>query len=131
MTLINKIFFFLSKDNKEKEFKTLYDEVDILIDKFMISGGNVPPNLKIEAVISSLKKMFSKEFFDICVIKDCSELLGLKLSEQRIIFYRTQHCVYWKDMDPKFRDALIAMIFDDFRSKLNLSEDKKICIEII
>ena len=131
MSLLNIFLKHLGGSNKNKEFKTLYEEVDILIEKFMISEGNVPPNLKIEGVINSLKKMFNKEFFDICTIKDCAEILDLKLSEKRILFYRTQHCLYWKDMEPDFRDALIVMVLDDFRPKLNLTEEKKICIEIV
>lgn len=137
MSLIRKfISYFENSDkiengDKKKDLKTLYDEVDFLIEKFMISQSNVPPSLKIEATINSLRRMFKKDFFDLCTIKDCAELLELKLSEQRIVFYRTQHCIYWKEMDSEFRDALIAMVFDDFRVKLNLSEEKQLCIEII
>ena len=134
---LKKIFSF-TEDNvqelnftKDEEVKFLYDHVDDLLVKFMISKNNVTPQIKIDGVLNALRNLFKKGFFDICVVKDCAELLKLKIPETRLLLYRTQHCIHWKDMEPQFRDALIAMILDDFRGALNLSEDKNICIEII
>ena len=134
---LKRIFSF-TEDNvndlnftKDEEVKFLYDHVDDLLVKFMISKNNVTPQIKIDGVLNALRNLCKRGFFDIGVVKDCAELLKINIPETRLLLYRTQHCIHWKDMEPQFKDALIAMILDDFRDALNLSEDKNICIEII
>lgn len=79
--------------------------------------------MKQGAVAHSLQNMFrADEYFSICTINDLIEVSQIVIPKERYDIYRSQHCIYWRDMTPEFRQTLIAMILNDFRSILNTEE---------
>ncbi len=112
------------------ERKSLYDEVDNLLDRYGITKNSIPPEVKITALVGSLKKLFNKKYFDICMLKECLMLFDLKITDERMNIYRTQHCIDWGEMEEDFKNIMIAMILDDFRQVLNKKETKQLFIEI-
>lgn len=99
---------------------SLYKEVDLVLSNNKINSNEINANAQSAAVAHSLQKMISSErYFDICTVKNCAELCQICISDERMKFYRTQHCIYWNEMNTDFRQLIIAMILDDFRFVLN------------
>lgn len=94
--------------------KDLYNDVDMVLSKFNMK------EMERGAVAHALQDMFSADkFFSVCTIKECSKVSGVIITQERMNIYNSQHCIAWSAMLPEFRQVLIAMILDDFRSVLN------------
>lgn len=63
--------------------------------------------------------MFTSNYFDICTVDSCAKLCGVIIDAKRRHLYHTQHCIYYDQMLPDFRESLIGMVLDDFRDVLN------------
>lgn len=101
----------------------LYKDIDTVLKNYAIKPGEINATVQANAVAHALQKMVSvDQYCDVCCIRECASLCQICISEERMTFYRTQHCIRWKEMLPEFRQILIAMILDDFRSVLNPSE---------
>ena len=99
--------------------KNLYKDVDLVLSNYGINKGEINTNIQINAVAHALQKMFDVEkYFDVCTIKDCAKLCQICISEERMLLYNTQHCVYWNAMTNEFKQMMVAMILDDFRCVL-------------
>lgn len=98
----------------------LYKDVDMVLSNYEIKSGEVNTNVQVNAVAHALQKMLSVDkYCDVCCIKECASLCQICISDERMKLYRTQHCIYWREMAPEFRQMLVAMILDDFRYVLN------------
>lgn len=101
----------------------LYKDVDMILTNYGIKSGEINTNVQVNATAHSLQKMLSVEkYCDVCCIKECASLCQICISAERMKVYQTQHCVYWNEMMPDFRQMLVAMILDDFRCVLNPSD---------
>lgn len=82
--------------------------------------GGLPNGMDRGAVAHSLQRMVKADhWLDVCTIRDCEKFISRPISAERMQVYKTTHCVHWRDMEPDFRQKLIAMILDDFREILN------------
>lgn len=100
--------------------KNLYSEIDMVLKRSGIESGEVNTEVQTQALAHSLQKMLTVDsWFSICTIKDCAEMCGICISKERLDIYRTCHCIHWSAMLPEFRQTLVAMVLDDFRSILN------------
>lgn len=98
----------------------LYSEVDRTLACFHIPPGSVTSQMQGMACAHALQKMISAEnWFDICTIDICAKMCQIVIPVERYRIYHSQHCVSYKEMLPEFRQALIAMVLDDFRPILN------------
>lgn len=105
----------------------IYNDVDAILQKNNIRPNSITTSLVKDSVAHCLFKMMKPDkYLDICEIKECAELSGICISGERLLLYRTQHCNYWKDMLPEFREQLIAMIMDDFRDVLTHDSAKDV-----
>lgn len=101
----------------------LYKDVDMVLTNYGIKTGEINTTVQVNATAHSLQKMLSVDkYCDVCCIKECASLCQVCISAERMKVYSTQHCVYWKEMMPDFRQMLVAMILDDFRRVLNPSD---------
>jgi hypothetical protein len=101
----------------------LYRDVDIVLAKHNVPTGGVSAEVQIGTVAHSLHKMLStKGYFDICTVRSCADLTGLHISSERMDMYRAIHCMSWNDMEPDYRQLVMAMVLDDFRPVLNPQE---------
>ena len=100
----------------------LYKDVDIVLSNYGIKSGEINANVQSNAVAHSLQNMLKPErYFSFCCIRDCAALCQIRISAERIKLYETQHCISWSEMTNEFRQMLVAIILDDFRSVLNPS----------
>ena len=87
-----------------------------------------------EVVLTAMKKMFQGSHFSICDIDKCLKLTGSIPNGQDYNALDALHCVYWKDMSPDLRKAVldktITMFscegFDLSSLEMMFNEDKKI-----
>jgi hypothetical protein len=99
---------------KAGDMKNLYRDVDAILSRVPVGGINA--DIQFHAVAHSLHTMMKPgKWLDICAIKEASELTGIHISSERISVYRLAHCIHWNDMEPEYRQTLMAMILDDFR----------------
>lgn len=100
--------------------KHLYQEIDMVLKKSGLNSGEVNTEVQTQALAHSLNKMLKADtFFDVCTIDKCSKMCGVCIPGDRYDLYRSIHCVHWRDMLPDFRQTVVAMVLDDFRSILN------------
>ncbi len=98
----------------------IYQDVDLILEKYNILNSEININVQSQAIAHSLQKMFKTEsYFSICTIKNCAKLSQIYIPEERMNVYDTIHCISWNEMLPEFRQMIIAMVLDDFRSILN------------
>lgn len=101
------------------DVNSLYNEVDLILKKFDIQQG-ISASIQIQTVAHALQKMFDVEkYFDICIIRSCAELCNIVISKERLNVYQSIHCMHWNEMLPDYRQAIMAMVLDDFRLILN------------
>jgi hypothetical protein len=96
----------------------LYKHVDRVLSGQ--TKGEVSISVKRSTVAHSLQKMMKpNSHFSVCTIRDCESITGTPISGERMKIYQAIHCVNWNDMDPDFRQQIVAMVLDDFRELLN------------
>lgn len=64
----------------------------------------------------SLGKMFRKSWFDICVVRECADLLRVSMFETSKSMDRLHalHCVHWDQMSPAIREMIPELISEIF-----------------
>lgn len=95
--------------------KAFYRDVDSVLAAGGIKTGEITFDIQASAAAHSLQKMFTSSYFDVCTIRNCSDLCGIIISKERMLVYQTQHCIHWNEMLPEFRQQIMAMVMDDFR----------------
>lgn len=95
----------------------LYAEVDVTLSR--VPSGGINAEIQTHAIAQALHHMMQPEkYLDVCVIREGAKLTGLHISAERLQVYHLAHCISWNQMDPEYRQLLMAMILDDFRSIL-------------
>lgn len=118
--MLNKLGFEIRKIGS---LDNLYQDVDRVLSNFRVDNGQINISVQVNAVAHSLQKMISSQnYFDVCTIRNCAELCGLVIPADRMKVYQTQHCIHWSEMTTDFRQLLVAMVLDDFRSVLTITE---------
>ncbi len=98
----------------------LYNEVDNILGKAGITRGSIGNLIKIKAVAHALQEMLKTEnHFSICTIDRCIEITQICIPKERYQIYHSIHCMNWNEMLQDFRQMIVAMILDDFRTVLN------------
>lgn len=93
-------------------FAALYQEVDYVLTNSKL--------VREQALVHALQEMMKpQKHFSICTINSAAEMFGIVIPRERLHIYQLSHCIDWSDMTVEFRQALTAMIFDDFRTILN------------
>lgn len=96
----------------------LYKEVDMVLDSHEDKAKSL-------AVAHGIHKMFKpNNHFDICFIRNASEMCNIVIPAERLHVYQAAHCMDWNDMLPDYRQIIMAMVMDDFRSILNPNEQE-------
>jgi hypothetical protein len=106
--------------------KSLFDSVDAVLSKTDSKSriGKVGDSAKIQTVAHALNKMLkTQNYFDVCTIDKCSELCQICISKERQAMYRSIHCMHWADMTNEYRQTVVAMVLDDFRTVLTNQEN--------
>jgi hypothetical protein len=101
----------------------LYGDITSVLAKAGVNGSIIPVEIQTASVAHSLQKMFASTYFNICVVNDCAKLVKLRIPQERLNVYQTQHCVNWSEMLPEYKQVLVAMVLDDFREVLNPVKD--------
>lgn len=99
----------------------LYKDVETILTSNGISKTSISNELEIATVAICLQKMIKQDsFFNICTIDNCCKVTGIIIPQERYKIYRAIHCVDWNTMTPQYRQLIIAMILDDFKTILNV-----------
>lgn len=99
---------------KVGNIKNLYRDVDIVL------GNTNRANLQRQTVAHAIQKMMkSDKWFDVTCIKGCAKVCEICIPEERMDIYSAIHCIHWNEMLPDYRQQIIAMVLDDFRSILD------------
>jgi hypothetical protein len=97
----------------------LYKDVDVVLGKYGMTSQTVSDEAKISTVAHSLQKMLQADkWFDVCTIDSCAKVCQICIPKERQNIYRAAHCVHWSEMLPDYRQMLVAMVLDDFRTVL-------------
>ena len=100
------------------DIKSLYQEVDLVLNKNQIKTG-ISASIQIQTTAHALQKMLSTEnHFDICLIRNLSNLCQICIPQERMLVYSSIHCMHWCEMTQDYRQLITAMILDDFRGIL-------------
>lgn len=95
----------------------LYKHVDRVLAE--TEQGRLPEGVNRGAVAHALQRMLKLDhWMDVCTIRDCEKFKSRPVPSERMQVYRSTHCVHWRDMEPDFRQKLVAMVLDDFRELL-------------
>ena len=105
---------------KSSSLGNLYQEVDKTLAYAGISPRKaVSRNVQVLTVAHALQKMIRVEnWFDLCKINSCIEVAQIHIAKERYAIYKAAHCIHWNEMTSEYRQILIAMVLDDFRSIL-------------
>lgn len=102
---------------RANNMRNLYKDVDRILSK--VPPGEVTKDVQADAVAHALHAMMQPgKWFDVCAVREASELTGVFISSERMNVYRLAHCISWEKMTPEYRQTLMAMVLDDFRSIL-------------
>ena len=97
----------------------LYKDVDMVLRNYNVPTNGINTCVQAATVAHSLQKMLKVEsHFSVCTIKNCSELCQVCIAKERMQVYSSIHCMNWNDMLPDYRQMIVAMVLDDFRSVL-------------
>ena len=100
--------------------KSLYEDVDRVLKNYNIPKGSVSQDLQVSTVAHSLHKMIQVEsYFNICTVDHCVKICQIIIPAERYKVYHAIHCMHWNEMLPDYRQTIVAMILDDFRTILN------------
>lgn len=107
--------------------KALYDDVDMILSKHEINPqDHISKMVQTQTASHMLHKMFKPDrWVDVCNIKTCASLCCICIKEERMEVYNIAHCMHWSEMTEDYRELLMAMIMDDFRCILNVTEETK------
>lgn len=98
---------------KANNLKSVFDDVDKVLSLKPIE------DVQQQAVAHALHNMLKADtYFSICTIDKCVKVSQVVIPQERYDIYSSCHCVHWRDMTEDFRQTLIAMVLDDFRSVL-------------
>lgn len=102
---------------KAGSFPALFENVDQVLAKHGMVSGQVSIKAAIQTVEHSLNHMLKNmSYFCVTTIRSCAESAAIHISSPRMAIYSAAHCVRWGDMTADYKEMLIAMVMDDFRS---------------
>jgi len=102
------------------DVKALFADVDLVLKKFNMNPQSVSDEAKASTVAHALQKMLKVEsHFSVCTITNCANICQVCISKERLDLYHAAHCISWNEMLPDYRQCLVAMILDDFRTVLS------------
>ena len=104
----------------------LYRDVDRTLRAAEIRAGEVSVQMKVHTTAHALQKLFQQSYFSSYDVKKIAELSGLIISVERVRMYEAVGTLNYNEMTPEYRQILIAMVLDDFRSVLNPAEEAQL-----
>ena len=83
------------------------------------TNGEIPENVKGQAVLSVLKNLTQKkDWFDICGVNALAKMNDITISAEHQEFFETLHCIHWNEMHHDTREYLMAILIDYFKSNM-------------
>lgn len=101
--------------SKNASITALIEQADSVLGKYE-SNGQIPENIKGQAVLSVLKKMTQdKDWFDVSAVNDLAKLNEVTISREHQELFDSMHCIHWRDMGQETKEYLMALMVDYFR----------------
>lgn len=96
--------------------KSFFKDVDSILEASGMESKKVTGDIQVQATAHALQKMIDGNHFSVCTIDNCRKMCGIVILKERQDIYDAIHCLNWNEMLPDFRQQVIAMVMDDFRS---------------
>lgn len=91
-------------------------------DKIMGENKHeIPESIKGQATLSWLKQNFGNKWFSVCEVDNIARMNEITISQEKLDFMQTLHCVYYENMPQETKDYLFAMLVDLFRGNIVMS----------
>lgn len=98
---------------KINNVSALYKDVNLILNQVNLS------DIRVQTVAHSLQKMLQvQNYFDVCTINNCAKICQLCIPDERMDIYRSIHCIQWNEMTQEYRQIIVAMVLDDFKTVL-------------
>lgn len=89
-----------------------------VLDKYK-TNGEIPENIKGQAVLSVLKNMTQgKDYFSVCEVDKLAKMNGITISVEHQQFFNSLHCINWNEMHQETKEYLMALLVDYFKGNL-------------
>lgn len=100
----------------------MFKSCDSVLKKYgEASRQQVPENIKGQSVLSCIKTLFGKDYFDICTLDRLVELHSVDLSTEHQNWLNSLHCVHFKNMTEETREYLFAICVEYFKPVISMS----------
>ena len=98
---------------------SFYKEVDAIL--------NNSKNIINQTVAHALQKMLSTDgAIYVNDLKNLADMSNIHIDKTKMQIYSAIHCQKWNEMIPEYRQTIMAMILDDFRSILYPEENQNV-----
>lgn len=92
----------------------IYDDVDSILDGMSLK------EVQTDTIAHAMHKMLKvKEWLDVTTITECRDIAQVHIPKEHMQIYRAVHCMHWNEMTTEYRQTIVAMILNDFRTVLN------------
>lgn len=101
----------------------LLKSADNILEKY--NKHEIPENIKGQATLSAIKHITQSCSFSVCSVDTLAQMNNVIISGEHQDFFRTLHCVAWKDMTEETREYLMAILIDYFRGNISMANIKE------
>jgi Flp pilus assembly CpaF family ATPase len=80
-------------------------------------------------VKQAIKRLFGKGHFDICIVREVSEIVGARRGGDAYKMLRALHCVDYASMEPELRARLPELVNECLRQQDNVIEATEVALK--
>lgn len=115
---------------KADSIGNLYRDVDSTLSRYSIPPGGVTQEIQVQAVAHALQKMIAHDnYFSVCTVDNCRKVCQIHIPIERQHIYSAAHCMDWGQMTADYKQMLLAMLLDDFRSILSPTISTEVTVQ--
>lgn len=105
---------------KSMAIDKLFTEVDLVLKDNDILPDCISKSVESQTVAHVLHRMINEgEYFSHQTVQRCATMSHITISSERNAVYKSIDCMAWGAMTNEYRQLIVAMVLDDFRSILN------------
>ena len=101
---------------KVGDLSNIQNDIDNALKRLSIKSGETTINASKIAAKHLFFSLLKNRYFDVYSVKSICKVALINISSPRLAIYEAMHCINWGDMEKNFKEELLVMLFDDFRS---------------
>ncbi len=98
---------------------SIFKASDNILAKYGESNTEVPDQIRGQATIATLRRIFDGNHFDVCAVKELAEMNDVVFSKEHSDLFQTLHCVKWELMEEETRNYLLAILVQYFKTNIS------------